>query len=86
MLCLIERFPAFADLKSEISVLKSMAESISRQLRAWAESLQNSEIKGQRYLSEKAKQLSRAAKDRQEFLRELEHIRTHGHGNKSKPS
>ena len=30
MLCLIERFPAFADLKSEISDLKSRAESISR--------------------------------------------------------
>ena len=52
MLCLIERFPAFADLKSEISDLKFRAESISRQLRAWAESLQNSKITGHRYLNE----------------------------------
>jgi four helix bundle protein len=85
MLCLIERSPAFADLKSEISDLKSRAESISRQLRAWAESLQDSKIKGQRYLTEKAKRSSRVARDREEFLRELEQIRTHGHDNKSKP-
>ena len=86
MLCLIERILAFADLKSEISDLKSRAEGISRQLRAWAESLQDSKIKGQRYLTDRTKQLSRDAKDRQEFLRELEEIRTHGHANKSKPS
>src|SRR2546427_271507 len=35
MLILCERLPYFADLKSEISDLKSSAESISRQLRAW---------------------------------------------------
>ena len=75
MLCLIERLPAFADLKSEISDLKSRAEGISRQLRAWAESLQDSKIKGQRFLTEKAQRFSRAAKDREEFLRELENLR-----------
>ena len=86
MLCLIERILAFADLKSEISDLKSRAESISRQLRAWAESLQDSKIKGQRYLTERTKEFSRAARDREEFLRELEGIRTRGHENKSRPS
>jgi four helix bundle protein len=85
-LCMIERLPGFADLKSEISDLKSRAEGISRQLRAWAASLQDSEIKGQRYLTDKTRQLSRDAKDRQEFLRELEEIRTHGDTNKGKPS
>ena len=50
MLCLKERrarkanWPA--DLKSQMSDLKSMAESCFRQLRGWANSLQNSEIKG----------------------------------------
>jgi four helix bundle protein len=86
MLCLIERILAFADLKSEISDLKSRAESISRQLRAWAESLQDSKIKGQRYLTERTKEFSRAARDREEFLRELEGIRTRGHENTSRPS
>lgn len=41
-----------ADLKSQISNLKSLAESCSRQLRGWADSLQNSTIKGQRHLNE----------------------------------
>ena len=45
-----------ADLKSQISNLKSIALSCSRQLRGWADSLQNSEIKGQRHLNEKARQ------------------------------
>ena len=75
MLCLLERITAFADLKSEISDLKSMAESISRQLRGWADSLQNSEIKGQRYLTEKSRQAERASHDRERFLEELRQIR-----------
>jgi len=59
MLCLKERRANKAkwpvDLKSEISDLKSSAESCSRQLRAWADSLQNSEIKGQRHLNDKSR-------------------------------
>ncbi|MFQ5806722.1 MAG: four helix bundle protein, partial [Phycisphaerae bacterium] len=39
MLHLLERLPYFEHLKSEISNLKSLSESISRQLRAWADSL-----------------------------------------------
>lgn len=41
-----------SNLKSEISDLVKLAESCSRQLRAWADALQNSEIKGQRHLTE----------------------------------
>ncbi len=52
MLLLLERLPYFTHLKSQISDLKSLAESISKQIRAWADSLQNTEIKGQRYLNE----------------------------------
>jgi len=44
-----------ADLKSEISNLKSIAESCSRQIRGWADSLQNSDIKGQRHLNDKTR-------------------------------
>ena len=40
MLHLLDRLPEFTNLRSEISDLRSKAESISRQLRAWAESLQ----------------------------------------------
>ncbi len=55
VLCLCEQLPAFSDLKSEISDLKAKAEGISRQLRAWADSLQNSNIRGQRYLNQKSR-------------------------------
>jgi four helix bundle protein len=52
MLIFTEKFPEAAHLKSEISNLKSLAESCSRQIRGWADSLQNSDIKGQRHLNE----------------------------------
>ncbi len=75
MLCLLERLPALADLKSEISNSKSLAESISRQLRGWADSLQNSQIKSQRYLTEKSRRTARASLEREEFLERLRKIR-----------
>jgi four helix bundle protein len=71
MLCLLDKLPDFAHLKSEISDLRSRAESISRQLRAWANSLQNSEIKGQRYLTDKVRQSAQADRQRDEFIEEL---------------
>src|SRR5260370_31220995 len=51
MLCVMERMGAFENLKSEISNLKSLAENISRQLRGWAQKLQDSSIRGQRDLT-----------------------------------
>src|ERR1017187_9672662 len=64
MLCMLERIPIFSNLKSEISNLKSLAESIARQLRAWADSLQNSSIKGQRYLTDKTRKADQTKRDR----------------------
>ena len=55
MLCFFERRLALKDFKSQISNLKSLAESCSRQLRGWADSLQNSEIKGPRHLNDKSR-------------------------------
>ena len=59
MLCLKERrannVKGPADLKSQILNLKSLAESCSRQLRGWADALQNSDLKGQRHLTEKSR-------------------------------
>ena len=71
MFCLLERLPSFSNLKSEISDLKSLSENISRQLRGWADSLQNSEIRGQRYLTDKSRRSAEASHGRQEFLDEL---------------
>ena len=55
MLCFFERRPALSNFKSEISDLKALAESCSRQLRAWADALQNSDIKGPRHLNDQSR-------------------------------
>lgn len=44
-------------------------------MRAWAESLQDSKIKGQRYLTEKVRRATQAARDRKGFLQKLQQIR-----------
>jgi hypothetical protein len=65
MLCLLERLPGF----------KSSGVSISRQLRAWADSLQNSDIPGQRYLTNKVRRAAKEEQERKEFLEELRKVR-----------
>jgi four helix bundle protein len=75
VLSLCERLHGFSNFRSEISDLKSRAESISRQLRRWADSLQNSEFRGQRYLTNKSRSKTKEARERDEFLKELETIR-----------
>jgi four helix bundle protein len=78
MLCLIERMPAFRDLESEFLNLKSSVESISRQLGAWIRTLRGSELKGQRYVTEKTRRANQARQEREEFLKKLEQIRKGG--------
>ena len=57
MLHFVERFPEAGHLKSQISDLRSLAESCSRQIRAWADDLQNTDIKGQRHLNEQSRRV-----------------------------
>lgn len=71
MLCLLERLQRFAHLKSQISNLKSIAESCSRQLRAWAANLQDSPIAGQRRLTTAARNRSEQQKRADAFTRRL---------------
>ena len=71
VLRLCDRLDRFNDLKSEISDLISRAISISRQLRGWCDSLQNTEIKGQRYLTEKSRRADARRRDREAFFKEL---------------
>jgi four helix bundle protein len=78
VLCLTDRLQRFRDLRSEISDLKARAESISRQLRGWCESLQNTDIRGHRYLSDKTRRVAQQAREREEFLKELEESRKRG--------
>jgi hypothetical protein len=60
-----------ADFKSELADLKLVAESCSRQLRAWAESLQDSDIKGQRHLNSRTRQADEGRKRAAAFQKVL---------------
>lgn len=55
MLTVGARRPYLSNFKLEISDLIRLAESCSRQIRGWADSLQNSDIAGQRHLNEKSR-------------------------------
>lgn len=48
--------PRYHSLRSQVSDLRSQSEAISRQLRGWADSLQNCDITGQRYLNDASRQ------------------------------
>jgi four helix bundle protein len=78
MLCLIERIPLFSGSQQEFKLLKNKADSCSRQLKAWALALQNSDFKGERHVSQKMKHATQAAKEREDFLNELAEIRAKG--------
>jgi len=67
MLSFTERFPDAENLKSQISDLKKMGESCSRQIRTWADSLQNTDIQGQRHLTERSRFTYEAKKRREAF-------------------
>jgi four helix bundle protein len=67
----MERLKALAHLKSEISDLKSAARSISRQLGGWLFSLQESDISGTRYLTEKSKAGYQQKKSSEAFMEEI---------------
>jgi four helix bundle protein len=75
MLCLLERLPWSRGLNDKISALKIKAESCSKQVKAWTQSLQNSDFKGERYVTEKLKRSDQATREREEFLKELLEIR-----------
>lgn len=75
MLRFCDRWPRAARLKSEISNLISLAESCSGQLRAWADSLQNTDIRGQRHLTNKPRQAYESKRRAEAFLKKLDAIR-----------
>jgi len=67
----IERIKAFKHLKAQISDLKSAARSVSRQLGGWAFSLQESDIRGTRHLTEKSKTVYHQRGKAQAFMDDL---------------
>lgn len=69
------RLPRCSTLKSEVSDLISLAESCSRQLRAWTDSLQNSDIQGPRHLNDQTRAAYNAHRRAAAFLDKLDAIR-----------
>lgn len=80
-----ERRPTLKDFKSQISNLISQTESCSRQLRKWAESLQNSPIKGQRRLNDAERNRQEQRKKADTFLEKLNAALPDGHPAKKTP-
>ncbi len=74
MLCLLEHLPWSGNLIGEAQAAKLKAESCSRQLKAWIQSLQDSDLKGERYVNEKTRRTDEDASQREEFLAELDAI------------
>jgi four helix bundle protein len=75
ILCLLERMQRFGHLKSQISDLKSMAESCSRQLRGWADHFQNTPIRGQRHLNEETRADFEQSRRADAFRQKLQSLR-----------
>lgn len=75
MLCVMDRMPEICDLRSEISDLKSQFESVSRQIRAWVDILQNSKIKGQKYLIDAAEAQYARKQKKSEFMAKMDKFR-----------
>jgi four helix bundle protein len=74
MLHLLEALPGDGNLRSQISHLRSIAEGVSRQLYAWARSLKESPIKGQRHLTESSRRQAKQDRDREAFLAQISDI------------
>ena len=66
----------FRNLESGIRNLKQQTESISNQLGAWIQSLLNSDMKGQRFVTEKVRVIDQRRVEREEFLEKLKRMRS----------
>ncbi|NIA07507.1 MAG: four helix bundle protein [Actinobacteria bacterium] len=64
-----------SNFKSQISDLILLAESGSRQIRAWADHLQNTDIQGQRRLNDKTRRAFTAERSTEAFMQKLQAIR-----------
>lgn len=72
MLGVMERAAHFRDLKPQIVKFKSQCESISRQIRGWTNSLQNSDIRGQRHLNDQSRRAYENRQRREEYQKRMD--------------
>lgn len=61
-----------SNLKSQISSVRSLAESCSRQIRGWADSLQNTDIPGQRHLNDSTRKAYDHKRRSTAFMNQIE--------------
>jgi len=80
-----ERLPRFAHLHSRVADLIQRGIAISRQIRGWTDSLQNTDIQGQRHLNEHTRREYDQTRRTQAFLSKLQEIRERGHKSEDNP-
>jgi four helix bundle protein len=75
---LLERLPRFVKQLSKVLDIRERGTRVSKQLGGWCNSLQNSEIKGQRYLNDKTRKQAQRKREYEEWMKELEQYRYKG--------
>lgn len=86
MLHFVADEPGAEHLRSQISNLKSLAESCARQLRGWADSLQNSDIRGQRHLNDDVRRDVDARKRAAAFQQRLDELMREARSKRNEPT
>ena len=74
ILSVMELMVEFEQAKQQIQTFKQNIEAITRQIRGWAQSLQDGNIKGQRYLTNQVKEIEKRKKSHQAFQEKLEEM------------
>ena len=72
MLAVMQMMSDFDTFRTQIEKFRSIVESIARQIRGWTQSLQDTDIKGQRYLTQESRDQDEKEKSRQVFLDKIE--------------
>ena len=67
----LEALPGMAAHQATVMDIRGRAANVAKQLRGWADNLQNSDIKGQRYLTDEVKQQVKHEKDWADFDAEM---------------
>jgi four helix bundle protein len=74
MLAMMEFMPYAGNVLQDIQKHRQSVESITRQIRGWAQSLQDSPIKGQKFLTAESREEQQRQKSRQGFLEKVEEL------------
>src|SRR5215831_12754598 len=67
MMAVVKDRPRLKPYVQRLQGIRALAESCARQLSGWANSIENSSIKGKRYMTDKAQEARRVAQAAQDF-------------------